>query len=712
MMSNRATLGSTTPFTTMHMDSVSSMATLTSNQGTKVRNFYERPWEMHRPSDHLLPLSIRTSTANPRFGLNLFDYETGQLRAGLGSTAFTMTMTPSTSFMPRGASTLYPRQVSNAATAPIGLGLDGALEHPVTPTPEIRLVDPQTSTSPPQPRMAMATRRQTRKSSPTHWAATRTATHTSHHPPTTTPSSSSSTSSSSASWATVNGSGGEHYSVIGIKHGDWPKDRIEDGRWWGGGLHTSLVQESMLLLPLSTSLSFQHQHQHQDKGQDRHTPTLSSRAAEGVDISHYDHGHGHQGNTVVAPLDSTRATATTNIATHTNTTNTATTNTLGASSYSSTWLMEPTSTDAAAAALRLSSSYGSDSSTSASHRMCISSDDESMASLSRHSRSSSIEGYPQEGPVSHEFVIHSGNDGGARKASPPTNSEMPPNPRQLSLEMQQQQQQQQQQKPSRPHLPLNTDMMDELRQGLAAVENDLDDFGDGSIRARAAAIMQRERQQQQQHSSGDPSLNQLSFEGDDIFDSTDIGEEEEDDDGDGEDDDDEEEEEADEALKNNFDLELNGLPKTHLHKMYVATSSPRRHPSHHLRYLCVHHDRNTMLASHHDPAAISPTPLTAESRFEGLSPQFHSYSQQQQQESSPLDQQNAKHEQQASLCSLPKMTLVGNRHLSVEYAAEVVETKKCPYCFARPCKANVEIQVQFGLVRVSLDWILSGFPQS
>lgn len=51
------------------------------------------------------------------------------------------------------------------------------------------------------------------------------------------------------SWASINGHGGEHYSVIGIKHGDWPEDRQAAGRWWGGGLHSSMSQETMIFMP-------------------------------------------------------------------------------------------------------------------------------------------------------------------------------------------------------------------------------------------------------------------------------------------------------------------------------------------------------------------------------------------------------------------------------------------------------------------------------
>lgn len=51
------------------------------------------------------------------------------------------------------------------------------------------------------------------------------------------------------SWSTVNGTGSEHYSVIGVKHGDWPEDRQAAGRWWGGGLQSSMTHESMVFLP-------------------------------------------------------------------------------------------------------------------------------------------------------------------------------------------------------------------------------------------------------------------------------------------------------------------------------------------------------------------------------------------------------------------------------------------------------------------------------
>ncbi|KAG0374780.1 hypothetical protein BGX24_009924 [Mortierella sp. AD032] len=55
------------------------------------------------------------------------------------------------------------------------------------------------------------------------------------------------------------------------------------------------------------------------------------------------------------------------------------------------------------------------------------------------------------------------------------------------------------------------------------------------------------------------------------------------------------------------------------------------------------------------------------------------------------------------------MTTAGSRHLEVDYGARVTESKRCLFCLSTPCKANLEIQVKFDQLRVSLDWILSGF---
>ncbi|KAF9971295.1 hypothetical protein BGZ73_005803 [Actinomortierella ambigua] len=598
-------------FTSATQLSASNMATLSSNQGTKVRSFYNQPWELHRPSSDLLPLSTLTSTSaarthhGPRIGLDLFDYETGQLREKPSSS---MTSIP---LNPGGTSATYPSQARSAAEL-VGLGFTDA--HTVPHTPESGSTDPLSSNSP-----SMPARRRNRKSpstSPRH----KTGTPRFH-----------ATTSSSAPWATVNGSGGEHYSVIGIKHGDWPKDRIEDGRWWGGGLHTSLVQESMLLLPLSASLSFKQE-------SDGH---CTDDSCNGTPASQYD-------RRPIQDRSSTLSTSSTG------------------SVHSDT-------------AMLLGSSQDSGSLTPLSYRMSISSDEESMASLSRRSRSSSIEG-PKGGislGLARGNQSQSGND--TTSAQPPSKSEtLPP--------------QHQEQQRSVRHRS-SQEMMNELRKNIVTMEYDLDDFGDGSVRARTAAILEKEerrrqRRQRQQVGRQQPATLQGHFFSDREDDeSTEEGET------------------SDDDLDSTSDsVEFHGFSKTHLHRMYLATSSPRRHPSHHLRYLCVHHDRNTMLANHHDPAATSPYVSTAESRFESFHSPIHDNSQYH----SPLSPEDTtEHQPQTP----PKMTKVGNRHLSVEYAAQVVETKKCSYCLARPCKANVEIQVQFGLVRVSLDWILSGFAQ-
>ncbi|KAF9317752.1 hypothetical protein BG000_002000 [Podila horticola] len=51
----------------------------------------------------------------------------------------------------------------------------------------------------------------------------------------------------------------------------------------------------------------------------------------------------------------------------------------------------------------------------------------------------------------------------------------------------------------------------------------------------------------------------------------------------------------------------------------------------------------------------------------------------------------------------------GSKHLAIAYGARVLESKRCLFCLSSPCKANLEIQLKFDQVRVSLDWILSGF---
>ncbi|KAG0297285.1 hypothetical protein BGZ96_007022 [Linnemannia gamsii] len=55
------------------------------------------------------------------------------------------------------------------------------------------------------------------------------------------------------------------------------------------------------------------------------------------------------------------------------------------------------------------------------------------------------------------------------------------------------------------------------------------------------------------------------------------------------------------------------------------------------------------------------------------------------------------------------LTTAGSKHLEIDYGARVTESKRCLFCLSTPCKANLEIQVKFDQLRVSLDWILSGF---
>ncbi|KAK3846059.1 MAG: hypothetical protein J3R72DRAFT_500713 [Linnemannia gamsii] len=113
-----------------------------------------------------------------------------------------------------------------------------------------------------------------------------------------------------------------------------------------------------------------------------------------------------------------------------------------------------------------------------------------------------------------------------------------------------------------------------------------------------------------------------------------------------------------------------GCTKVHRHHMYL--SSTRRHnpPAHHHRYLCLHHDQLMT-----DIAAFNAAT-------------------------------DSKSKNRAS--KMP-MTTAGSRHLEVDYGARVTESKRCLFCLSTPCKANLEIQVKFDQLRVSLDWILSGF---
>ncbi|KAG0036376.1 hypothetical protein BGZ82_004314 [Podila clonocystis] len=101
----------------------------------------------------------------------------------------------------------------------------------------------------------------------------------------------------------------------------------------------------------------------------------------------------------------------------------------------------------------------------------------------------------------------------------------------------------------------------------------------------------------------------------------------------------------------------------HVHKMYLTSSRARRSPRHHHRFLCLHHDQLM--------ADIATSDFSASGKMAG--------------------------------------STAGSKHLEIEYGARVLESKRCLFCLSSPCKANLEIQLKFDQVRVSLDWILSGF---
>ncbi|KAF9374051.1 hypothetical protein CPB97_000159 [Podila verticillata] len=120
----------------------------------------------------------------------------------------------------------------------------------------------------------------------------------------------------------------------------------------------------------------------------------------------------------------------------------------------------------------------------------------------------------------------------------------------------------------------------------------------------------------------------------------------------------------DEGAAKGGENEENEYSKVHVHKMYLSTSRAHRPPRHHHRFLCLHHDQLMADVASSDPFSVS-----------------------------------------GNIAS----STAGSKHLAIEYSARVLESKRCLFCLSSPCKANLEIQVNFGQVRVSLDWILSGF---
>ncbi|KAG0028467.1 hypothetical protein BGZ81_004714 [Podila clonocystis] len=118
-----------------------------------------------------------------------------------------------------------------------------------------------------------------------------------------------------------------------------------------------------------------------------------------------------------------------------------------------------------------------------------------------------------------------------------------------------------------------------------------------------------------------------------------------------------------EGTKEGADEREEVCTKMHVHKMYLTSSRARRSPRHHHRFLCLHHDQ--LMAN------IATSDFSALGKMAG--------------------------------------STAGSKHLEIEYGARVLESKRCLFCLSSPCKANLEIQLKFDQVRVSLDWILSGF---
>ncbi|KAG0205723.1 hypothetical protein BGX33_007761 [Mortierella sp. NVP41] len=119
--------------------------------------------------------------------------------------------------------------------------------------------------------------------------------------------------------------------------------------------------------------------------------------------------------------------------------------------------------------------------------------------------------------------------------------------------------------------------------------------------------------------------------------------------------------------------------KIHRHHMHLSSSRVHNPPAHHHRFLCLHHDQ--LMA---DIAAFNTATAADPKSRDSTNP--------------------------ARPNKTPVMT-AGSRYLEVDYSAKVTESKRCLFCLSTPCKANLEIQVKFDQLRVSLDWVLSGFDQ-
>ncbi|KAG0370173.1 hypothetical protein BC939DRAFT_450331 [Gamsiella multidivaricata] len=119
-----------------------------------------------------------------------------------------------------------------------------------------------------------------------------------------------------------------------------------------------------------------------------------------------------------------------------------------------------------------------------------------------------------------------------------------------------------------------------------------------------------------------------------------------------------------------------GCTRMHKHHMYMSCTQARNPPAHHHRYFCLHHDQlmtdiaafNSIKAAAADFRALEPKPSK----------------------------------------TIP-LTTAGSKHLAIDYEARIAESKRCQFCLSSLCKANLEIQVNFREIRVSLDWVLSGF---
>ncbi|KAF9195697.1 hypothetical protein BGZ50_003867 [Haplosporangium sp. Z 11] len=119
-----------------------------------------------------------------------------------------------------------------------------------------------------------------------------------------------------------------------------------------------------------------------------------------------------------------------------------------------------------------------------------------------------------------------------------------------------------------------------------------------------------------------------------------------------------------------------------MHLLQQNSIRARDPPPHHQRFFCLHHDQlmtgttvpNSAVATALTSGLVSPDSTNRENR---------------------IDRE--------------PMITVGSKHLAVDYRTTVMECHRCLFCVTSPCKANLEIKIKFYQLRVSLDWILSGF---